>query len=46
MHEYCLYADDFLGNIPTMYIDECDFMPESCSCVDCPYYKLVEVQNG
>lgn len=45
MREFCDYADEFLSNIPTICIDECGFMPESCSCMDCPYYKLVETSE-
>lgn len=40
MREFCLYAEDYLDDIPTMLVDECSFMPESCCCTDCPFYKL------
>ena len=43
MREYCELAEEFLSDIPTMYVDECGCMPESCNCMDCPYCKLVEV---
>ena len=45
MREFCEYADEFLSDIPSVYVNECGFMPESSNCMDCPYYKQVEVSN-
>lgn len=40
MREFCVYADEFLSDIPSFLVDECGFMPDSCNCMDCPYYEL------
>ena len=42
MREFCEYADEYLSDVPTIIVDECGFLPESCNCMECPYYKLVE----
>lgn len=40
MKEYCEYWDDNPGTMPEPAIAACPFLPESCHCSDCQYYRI------
>lgn len=40
MREFCEYVDSHLSDLPDSVIENCVFMPDSCTCIDCPYFTL------
>ena len=46
MREFCDYADTFISAMDDDEVACCGFMPESCHCIDCPSFRLVEVSNN
>ena len=37
MHEFCEFAEFYLDELPAEMIADCDCLPETGCCSDCPY---------